>query len=77
MPNRIRRHDGRLFLRIGPKNTNLVKYVEYLIPLKFRPIPSTGCRRDIENVLAYQKAEWLSLLMDRSENTTLVQGVEF
>ena len=36
MSQPIRGKGGHLVLRIGPKNTNLVKDVEILLPVKFR-----------------------------------------
>ena len=41
---------GHLFFPFGPKNTNLVENVEFLLPVKFRQILSSGIREEVENV---------------------------
>ena len=40
---------------IGPKNTNLVEDVEILLPVKFRWIPFSSFRGEVENVSANQR----------------------
>ena len=35
------------FLPIGPKNTDLLKVVEILLPVKFRPILFSGFREEV------------------------------
>ena len=55
MSQPIMGHGGHLFLPIGPKNTDLVKDVEILIPVKFRRIPFSGFREENENVSANQR----------------------
>ena len=40
------------FLPIGPNNTDLVQDVEILLPVKFRRIPFSGFREEVENVSA-------------------------
>ena len=60
-----------------PKNTNLVKGVEILLPVKFRWIPFSGFRGEVENVSANQKPGRPSCFSDRPEkNTNLVEGVD-
>ena len=44
-----------VFLPIGPKNTDLVKDVEILLPVKFRRILFRGFREEVENVAANQR----------------------
>ena len=47
----IRRKGGHLvFFRLAPKNTTLVEDVEILLPVKFRWIPFSGFREEVENV---------------------------
>ena len=48
-------HNGHLFLPIGPKNTDLVKDVEILLPVKFRRILFSGFREEVKNVSANQR----------------------
>ena len=45
-----------LFFMIGPKNTNLVEDIEILLPVKFRWIPFSGFRGEVENVSANQRS---------------------
>ena len=45
------RGDNFVFL-IGPKNTDLVEDVEILLPVRFRWIPFSGFREEVENVSA-------------------------
>ena len=40
---------------IGPKNTNLIEDVEILLPVKFRWIPLSSFREEVENVSANQR----------------------
>ena len=46
----IRGRGGHLVFPIGPKNTNWVENVEILLPVKFRWIPFSGFRGEVENV---------------------------
>ena len=50
MSQRIRGQGGHLVFQIGPKNTNLVEDVEFLLPVKFRWILFSGFRGEVENV---------------------------
>ena len=40
---------------IGPKNTNVVEDVKILLPVKFRWIPFSDCRGEVENVSTNQR----------------------
>ena len=53
MSQPIRGWGGHLVFPIGPKNTNLVEDVEILHPVKFRWIPFSGFRKEVENVKVY------------------------
>ena len=52
MSQTIRGRGGHLIFQIGPKNTNLVEDVEILLPVKFRWIPFSGSRGEVENASA-------------------------
>ena len=53
MSQPIRDQGGHLVFPIGPKNTNLVEGVEILVPVKFRSIPFSSFRGEVENVKVY------------------------
>ena len=53
MSQPIRGQGGHLVFQIGPKNTNLVEDVEFLLPIKFRWILFSGFRGEVENVKSY------------------------
>ena len=55
MSQPIRGQGGHFVILIGPKNTNLVEGVEILLPIKFRWIPFSGFRGEVENVSANQR----------------------
>ena len=55
MSQPIRGQGGHLVFPIVPKNTNLVKDVEILLPVMFHQIPSSGFRGEVKNVSANQK----------------------
>ena len=65
---------GHLVFPIGPKNTNLVEDIEILLPVKFRWIPFSGFRGEIENVSANQRPGRPSCFSDRPEKTQLDRG---
>ena len=50
MSQPIRGQGSHLVFPIGPKNTNLVEDVEIYLPVKFRQIPFSGFREEVENV---------------------------
>ena len=65
---------------MGRKITNLVEGVEILLPVKFRCIPFSGFRGEVENVSARQRPGRPSCFSDRpppkKNPTNLVKGVE-
>ena len=67
---------GHFCLLIGPKNTNLVEDVEILLPDKFRWIPFSGFRGEVENVSANQRPGRSSCFPIGPKNTNLVEDVE-
>ena len=70
----IRGQDGHLVSPIGPKNTNLVEDVEILLPVKFRWIPFSGLRGEVENVSANQRPGRPSCFSDRPKKHKLGRG---
>ena len=67
MSQPIRGQGGHLVCLIGPKNSNLVEDVEILLPVKFRWIPFSGFRGEVENVSANQRPGRPSCFSDRPE----------
>ena len=65
---------GHFCLLIGPKNTNLVEDVEILLPVKFRWIPFSGFRGEVENVSANQRPGRPCYFSDRPEKHILGRG---
>ena len=65
-----------LFFRLAQKNTNLVEGVEILLPGKFRWIPFSGFRGEVENVSANQRLGRHLDFPIGLKNTNLVEGVE-
>ena len=76
MSQPIRGQGGHLVFPIGLKNTNLVEGFEILLPVKFRWIPLSGFRGEVENVSANQRLGRPACFSDRPENTNLVEGFE-
>ena len=74
MSQLIRGWGGHLVFPIGPKNTNLVEGVEILLPVKFRWIPFSRFRGEVENVSANQRKWWPSCFFDRPEKHKLGRG---
>ena len=74
MSQPIRGQGGHLVFPIGPKNTNLVEDVEILLPIKFRGIPFSGFRGEVENVSANQRPGQPSCFPDRPEKHKLGRG---
>ena len=72
----IRGKGGHLVFPIGPKNTNLEEDVDILLPVKFRGIPFSGFRGEVENVSANQRPRRPSCFSDRPKNTNLVGDVK-
>ena len=65
---------GHFCLLISPKNTNSEKDVEILLPVKFRWIPFSGFRGEVENVSANQRPGRPSCFSDRPEKHKLGRG---
>ena len=63
-----------LFFRLAQKNTNLVKGVEILLPVKFRWIPFSGFRGEVENVSANERPRRPFCFPDRPEKHKLGRG---
>ena len=74
MSQPIRGQGGHLVFLIGPKNTNLVEDVEILLPVKFRWIPFSGFRGEVQNVSANQRPGRPSCFSDRPEKHKLGRG---
>ena len=74
MSQPIRGQGGHLVFPIGPKNTILVEDVEILLPIKFRWIPFSGFRGEVENVSANQRPGRPSCFFDRPEKHKLGRG---
>ena len=74
MSQPIRGLGGHLVFTIGPKNTNLVEDVEILLPVKFRWIPFSGFRGEVENVSANQRPGRPSCFSYRPEKHKLGRG---
>ena len=74
MSQPIRGQGGHLVFHIGPKNTNLVEGVEILLPVKFRWIPFSSFRGEVENVSANQRPGRPSCFSDRPEKYKLGRG---
>ena len=64
------------FFQIGPKITNLVEDLEILLPVKFRWIPFSGFRGEVENVSANQRPGRPSCFSNLPKNTNLVEDIE-
>ena len=45
------------------KDTNLVESIDYLLPLKFRWIPFSGCRGEAQNVSANQAKSAMNMVV--------------
>ena len=54
MSQPIRGQGGHFVFPIGPKNTHVVEGIEILLPVKFRWIPFSGFRGEVENASANQ-----------------------
>ena len=63
-----------LFTDRPEKNTNLVEDVEIFLPVKFRWIPFSGFRGEVENVSADQRPGRPSCFSDRPEKHKLGRG---
>ena len=69
---------GRLHLYlvfpISPKNTNLVEDIEILLSVKFRCIPFSGFRKEVENASDNQRPGRPSYISHRPEKNKLCRG---
>ena len=65
---------GHPVFPIGPKNTNLVEDVELFLLVKFRWIPFSGFRGEVENASANQRPGRPSCFSDRPEKHKLGRG---
>ena len=74
MSRPIRVQGSHLVFHIGPKNTNLVEGIEILLPVKFRCIPFSDFRGEVENVSANQRPGRPSCFSDRPEKHKLGSG---
>ena len=74
MSQPIRGQGGHLVFPNGPKNTNLVEGFEILLPIKFRWIPFSIFRGEVENVSANQRPGRPSCFSDRPEKHKLGRG---
>ena len=74
MSQQIRSQGGYLVFGIGPKNTSLVEDIEILLPVKFRQIPFSCFRGEVENVSANQKPGWPSYFSDQPKKHKLGRG---
>ena len=74
MSQPIRGQGGHLVFPIGLKNTNLVEDVKILLPDKFRWIPFSGFKGEVENVSANQRPGRPSCFSDRPEKHKLGRG---
>ena len=63
-------------LRFPPKNTNLVEFVEILLPVKFCGIQFSGSRDKVEIVSANQRQGRSSFFPIGPTNTSLIKEVE-
>ena len=70
----IRGQGGHLVFPISPKNTNLVKDIEILLPVKFHWILFSGFRGEVENVSANQRPGRPSCFSNRPEQHKLGRG---
>ena len=74
MSQPIRGQGGHLVFPIGPKNTNLVEDVEILLPVKFRWIPFSCFRGEVENVSANRRPGRPSCFSYRPDKHKLDRG---
>ena len=74
MSHPIRGRGGHLVFQIGPKNTYLVEGFEILLSVKFRWIPFSGFRGEVENVSANLRPGRPSCFSDRPEKHKLGRG---
>ena len=76
MSQPIRSQGGHLVFPIGPKNTGLEEDIKILLRVKFRWIPFSGFREEVENVSADHRPGRPSFFLTGPKNTNLVMDVE-
>ena len=76
MSRPIRGQGAHSVFPIGPKNTNLVEDIEFLLPVRFRWIPFNGFRGEVENVSVKQRPGGHLVFPIGPKNTNLVEDVE-
>ena len=76
MPALLTDHPGRSCFSDRSKITNLVEDVEILLPVKFRWIPFSGCREEVENVSANHRQGQPSFFPIDPKNKNLVEDIE-
>ena len=77
MSQQIIGRGGHFVFPIHLKNTNLVEGVEILLPIKFRWIPFSGFRGEVENVSANQRpGRPFCFFPIGLKNTNVVEGIE-
>ena len=75
MSQPIRGQGGHFVLsRLACKTLNVVEGIESLLPVKFRWIPFSGLRREVENVSANQRPGRPSCFSDRPEKHKIGRG---
>ena len=74
MSQPFRGQGSYLVFPIGPKNTNLVKDVDILLPVNLLWIPLSGSREKVENVSANQRPGRPSCFSDQPEKHKLGTG---
>ena len=76
MSRQIIGQGGHFVFPIHLKNTNLVEGVEILLPIKFRRIPYSSFRGEVENVSANQRPGHFVFSPIGLKNTNVVEGIE-
>ena len=66
--------DDHLVFSIGPKNTNKIKDIDISLPVKFRWIPLSGLRGEVENVSDNRRPGGHLVFPDRPEKHKLGRG---
>ena len=76
MSQPIRGQGGNLVFPIGSKNTILVEDVEILLSVKFRHIPFSSFKGEVENVSADRGQDGHLVFPIGPKNTNFVEDVE-
>ena len=75
MSQPIRGQGGHLVFTIHPKNTNLIEDVKILLPVKFRWIPFSDFRGEVENDWTNQRPGCSCFFSIGPKNTILVEDI--